>query len=189
MVTLNVQTDLDVANSARGVIVGIGLHVEEPRHAEGQHQIILNQPPAYILVKLHRTKAKQLPGLDAGVIPIACTQKQFRITDSEGKTWTVTRNQVPITAAYAITDYRAQGQTLPYVIIDISTPPTGQITAFNAYVALSRSKGRDTIRLLRDFSYKLFTTHSSEYLRLEDERLDSLDRNTNMQYDRTRESL
>ncbi|KAF9243726.1 hypothetical protein BU15DRAFT_42741, partial [Melanogaster broomeanus] len=39
-----------------------------------------------------------------------------------------------ITAAYACTDYRAQGQTLPAVVIDIGTPPTGELSLFNLYV-------------------------------------------------------
>ncbi|KAF8479933.1 hypothetical protein JB92DRAFT_2572964, partial [Gautieria morchelliformis] len=46
-------------------------------------------------------------------------------------------------------------QTLPSVIVDIATPPTGGLTPFNAYVALSRSSG--------------------EFLRMEDERLEKLD--------------
>ena len=40
---------------------------------------------------------------------------------------TVRRRQSPVTAAYAFTDYRSQGQTLPYVIIDIASPPTGTL--------------------------------------------------------------
>lgn len=34
---------------------------------------------------------------------------------------TVHRKQYPITAAYAFTDYRSQGQTLPYVLIDVTS--------------------------------------------------------------------
>lgn len=40
---------------------------------------------------------------------------------------------------YAFMDYRSQGQTLPHVIINIASPPTGTLTLFNLYVALSRS--------------------------------------------------
>ncbi|KAG1830514.1 hypothetical protein EV424DRAFT_1315396 [Suillus variegatus] len=43
-----------------------------------------------------------------------------------------------MTAAYAFTDYRSQGQTIPYVLVDIATPPTGGLNLFNLYVALSR---------------------------------------------------
>ncbi|KAF8424992.1 hypothetical protein L210DRAFT_797582, partial [Boletus edulis BED1] len=90
----------------------------------------------------------------------------------------ITRRQIPLTAAYAFTDYRSQGQTIEKVIVDIGKPPTGELTPFNAYVALSRSRGRDSIRLLRGFDEKLFTTHPSEHLRREDERLNELDRIT-----------
>ncbi|KAF8483185.1 hypothetical protein JB92DRAFT_3266252, partial [Gautieria morchelliformis] len=83
-----------------------------------------------------------------------------------------------LTAAYAFTDYHSQVQTLPCVIVDIAMPPTGGLTPFNAYVALSRSSGSSTIRLLRDFDDKLFTQHPSKFLRLEDERLEKLDLET-----------
>jgi len=72
-----------------------------------------------------------------------------------------------MTAGYAFTDYKSQGQTIEYVIIDIGKPPTGTLSPFSVYVALSRSRGRDTIRLLRDFDVNLFQNHPSEALRTE----------------------
>lgn len=60
------------------------------------------------------------------------------------------------------------------VIIDLGKLPSGKLTAFNMYVSLSRGRGRSSIRLLRDFDEKLFTTHPSEELRKEDDRLDGL---------------
>ncbi|KAF8507859.1 hypothetical protein JB92DRAFT_2645379, partial [Gautieria morchelliformis] len=118
-----------------------------------------------------------LPGLQAGVVPIVPMQKKFTITVGN-KQRTVTRTQLPITAAYAFTDYRSQGQTIPTVIVDIATPPTGGLTPFNAYVQLSRSSGASSIRLLRDFDDKLVTQHPSEFLRVEDQRLEKLDAET-----------
>ncbi|KAF8587811.1 hypothetical protein K439DRAFT_1337045, partial [Ramaria rubella] len=54
-----------------------------------------------------------------------------------------------LTPAYTLTDYHSQGQTIPNVIVDIATPPTGgRLTLFNLYVLLSRSSGQDTISLL-----------------------------------------
>ncbi|KAG6328454.1 hypothetical protein ID866_10635 [Astraeus odoratus] len=35
-------------------------------------------------------------------------------------------------------DYWAQGQTIPYIIIDIASPQTGVLNLFNLYIALSR---------------------------------------------------
>ncbi|KIK93192.1 hypothetical protein PAXRUDRAFT_145609, partial [Paxillus rubicundulus Ve08.2h10] len=95
------------------------------------------------------------------VIPIKPISKSFRITVQEGKTVTcaMTQKQLPITAAYTCMGYRAQGQTLPAVIIDIRTPPTGGRSLFNLYVALSRSTGPSE-EIQYDF-FKVLKTGSS----------------------------
>ncbi|KAH9943783.1 hypothetical protein B0H21DRAFT_695248 [Amylocystis lapponica] len=47
-----------------------------------------------------------------------------------------------MTAAYAFTDYRSQGQMIPYVLVDIATPPApANLSLFSLYVALSQSSG------------------------------------------------
>ena len=57
---------------------------------------------------------------------------------------------------------------------DIGEPPSGNILPFSIYVALSRGRGQDTIRLLRGFddNLKLFMQHPSEDLRKEMLRLE-----------------
>jgi hypothetical protein len=177
MVTWNVHTELDVANGSRGIVMGIGLHPEEGRLENDVCVWKLTHPPSYVLVKLLRTKIGQLQGLPPQVIPITPITKKFNITIG-GSSMVVSRTQLPITAAYAFTDYRAQGQTIAPVIVDIGRPPTGTITPFNVYVALSRAKGRDSIRLLRDFDERLLQQHPNEHLRVEDERLKKLDEET-----------
>lgn len=67
----------------------------------------------------------------------------------------VKRLRYPMTCAYAFTD--------------------GGLNLFNLYVALSRSSGRETIRLLRDFDEKMFLTCHSIDLLAEDDRLALLD--------------
>ncbi|KAF8516495.1 hypothetical protein JB92DRAFT_2252791 [Gautieria morchelliformis] len=147
MVTFNVKTELDIANGVRGEVTHIVLDEREPPVRQEEAKIQLKHPPAYVLVKLHRKKAGQLPRLQAGVVPIVPMQKKFTITVGN-KQRTVTRTQLPITAAYTFTDYRSQGQTIPTVIVDIATPPTGGLTPFNAYVQLSHSSDASSIRLL-----------------------------------------
>ena len=57
------------------------------------------------------------------------------------------------------------------VFVDIRKPPPPvNMDTFGAYVAVSRSKGRETIRFLGDFEDRLFTSHPSDDLRQEDER-------------------
>ena len=187
MVTENVETDLDITNGARGEIVGIVLHQDKPDR--GQNPIVkLKYLPTYLLIKLTHTRASTLEGLDKGVIPVepASTTYHVRITTKEGKTGTRTmrRRQFPVAAAYSFTDYRSQGQTIPYVIVDIAPPPTGTLNLFNLYVALSRSSGRETIRLLRDIDDKMFNRSHDPALIEEDERLERLDRQTKEAYDR-----
>ncbi|KAI0049248.1 hypothetical protein FA95DRAFT_1489493 [Auriscalpium vulgare] len=183
MVTLNVQTDLDIANGVRGIIYAIILSEDEPEHTSSR-RVTLQYPPAYILVKLDRTRVPKLHGLPEHVVPIVPAQKTFQITlpdrrTGKTRTSTVQRRQLPVTAAYAFTDYRSQGQTIPYVIVDIASPPVGSdLSLFNIYVALSRSSGRDTIRLLRDFNEQLFFQAQDQYLTLEDERLRQLNGET-----------
>ena len=180
MVTLNILTDMDVANGVRGVIEGIVLDERERVMTVTEtNSIRLRYPPRYVLVKLNRTKAPSLENLPQNVIPIVPVKKTFTITRN-GTKMTVTRYELPLTLAYAFTDYRSQGQTLEPVIVDIGPPPYGRLTPFNVYVALSRGTGRDNIRLLREFDETLLQHHPSEYLRLEDERLDSLNESTKL---------
>lgn len=181
MVTQNVKMDLNITNGARGTIVKIVLHPDEPA-IDDKSLVTLKYLPAYILVKLNRTRASQLQGLEDSVIPVEITMKYFQIklTTSEGKEIkrTVQRRQFPMTAAYAFTDYRSQGQTIPYVLVDIATPPTGGLNLFNLYVALSRSSGRSTIHLLCDFDEGLFKKCHCLELLVEDDRLKELDEQT-----------
>ncbi|THH14182.1 hypothetical protein EW146_g6117 [Bondarzewia mesenterica] len=187
MVTLNVDTDLDIANGARGEIVEIILDDEEPKPPAGVEEIRLAKLPAYILVKLDRTRAKSLDGLPDGVIPVVPAEKTFQVSlpiqnqahSSRNQRMSVKRRQFPLTAAYSFTDYRSQGQTISYVIVDIASPPTGsKLTLFNIYVALSRSSGRDSIRLLREFDERLLTQSIDEALQMSDAWLSERDRLT-----------
>ena len=186
MVTTNIETDLDITNGARGVIVDVVLNPGEIYSKEAE-EVATAKLPLYLLVKLDWTRTTPLEGLQEAVIPVEpMTQTlQIQLAGKDGKTIrrTVKRRQFPVTPAYAFTDYRAQGQTIPYVIVDIATPPTGGLNLFNLYVALSRSSGRSSIRLLRDFDSKVFQAAHSADLLAEDDRLKALDAETQKQWE------
>ena len=67
---LQVTTDLDITNGAQGEIVDIVLHPDEPPFSRDAAVVTLKHLPAVILVKLHRTCASGLDGLDDAVVPI-----------------------------------------------------------------------------------------------------------------------
>jgi len=113
-----------------------------------------------ILFKPDKGTKLTFQGLPPGVIPLTPSLANFSIKDRTGKSFKIVRRQYAMTAGYAFTDYKSQGQT------------------FSVYVALSRSRGRDTIRLLRDFDVNLFQNHPSEALRTEMKRLEELNEAT-----------
>ena len=108
MVTTNVETDLDITNGARGTIMDIILHPDESYSEEGR-DIVLKNIPLYLLVKLERTRATPLKGLDEAVIPVELATKsmQVQVVENDGNQprRTVKWRQFPVTAAYAFMDY------------------------------------------------------------------------------------
>ena len=122
MVTDNVETDLDITNGARGEIVGITLHPDEPPVDKNEAIVKFHYLPVYILVKLSRTRATRLEKLpvEEGVVPIEPISTSYRVRFSTKKGQqhqrTIKRRQLPVTAAYNFTDYRSQGQTIPYIM-------------------------------------------------------------------------
>ena len=112
VVTQNVVTDLDITNGARGTIVDIWLHPDEPPICDLQLKVELKYLPPCVLVKLDHTRTSQLTGLEECVIPVEPATQPYRISyqSSEGNalTRTVRRRQFPMTEAYAFTDYRSR---------------------------------------------------------------------------------
>jgi hypothetical protein len=180
MVLLNIDMDADLANRSRGVIKDIILDPCKLTCTDEGMEVCLSYPPAVILFKPLYGRKNTIPGLPHGVIPIFPSWKSFSLTSF--KKTVVDREQFALTGGYAFTDYKAQGQTLESVVIDIGKPPSRRLSAFNVYVALSRGQGRSTIQLLQDFDEKLFTKHPSSELEKEDGRLDKLAKATHKRF-------
>ena len=138
MVTLNLSTDKDLANGTRGTIEEIILDPREDcTEPDEDGAIHLMYPPALILFKPDVEVTYQFDGLRKGLLPICPSERGFTITDAKGHTFRVHRRQLATTAAYAFTDFKSQGQTILVLFIDITPPPGGTLSNFNAYVALS----------------------------------------------------
>jgi hypothetical protein len=184
MVVLNIATEADLANGTRGTVQGIVLDPREghtPPNEDGH--VHLQYPPSVIYFRPDIRTDTVFEGVPEGIIPISPSMLRFSI-DVEGRKVKLERRQLGIVPAYAFTDYKSQGQTMEYVIVDISKPPTGSLSPFSVYVALSRSRGRNTIRILRDFDPSLLMHHPSEDLRKDMERIERLDEQTRESYER-----
>lgn len=164
MVTMNIATEADLAKGSRGKIVDIVLDARDDGACEDERGLtILQFPPALIIFQPTVSSHNTFEGLGAGQIPVFPSEGGFNIEDSRGMVSQIVQRQYTLTAAYTFTDYKSQGQTLEHILVNLAKPPTGGLTPFNAYVALSRSQGWATICLLKPFKSKLFTQHPSEH--------------------------
>ena len=80
LVTNNIESDLDVTNGARGEIVNIILHPDEPPISANEPIVHLKYLPSYLLVKLSCTWASRLAGLEDVVIPVEVETSSMRIS-------------------------------------------------------------------------------------------------------------
>ncbi|KAL4064181.1 hypothetical protein V8B97DRAFT_1323496 [Scleroderma yunnanense] len=91
-------------------------------------EVILTFLPLFILVKLNRMRLSALEGLDEAVILVEPSTKfmQTHVRDDTGheQKQSVKQRQFAIMAACAFTDHCSQGQTLQYVVVNITSPPT-----------------------------------------------------------------
>ena len=79
-VTNNIETDLDVTNSAQGEIVNIILHPDEPPISANEPIVHLKYLPSHLLVKLSHTQASQLAGLEDTVILVGVETSSMKIS-------------------------------------------------------------------------------------------------------------
>lgn len=161
-VTLRHPREKRLSRGAKGIIEEIVLHPSDHARLEDSTGIVvLRHLPLVIKFRLDKPPRVTLPGLPVGVLPIVPSDVSFTIPAMNGgqqKTVTVHRQQYALVPAFGSTDYKAQGQTLANIVADLGKPGFGSLSQFNAYVALSRSHGRATIRLLREFDVTLSTS-------------------------------
>ncbi|KAG2092764.1 hypothetical protein BD769DRAFT_1322792, partial [Suillus cothurnatus] len=113
-----------------------------------------------------------LPDLSLHHVPLSPSVCKFSIGTTPSTR--ITQQQLAIMPAYAFTDFKAHGQTINYVLVDIRRTTCFALSLFNAYVALLRSHSNDCNQLLRDFDNKLFLQHPSEDLDIEEARIEQL---------------
>ena len=94
--------------------------------------------PQYMLIRIHSQNEEDIhiPGLSVNVVPI--WSESFRYSVGHGR-WARIK-QFPVTLAYAITDFKCQGQTYEWLRVDIKRPHTGAASVMSPYVQLSRGQ-------------------------------------------------
>lgn len=120
-------------------------------------------PPEYMLVQVADSSVS-IPDLPSSVVPIHPVQftRYFKSKHS------VVFRQFPVTLAFAITDYKCQGETYSEgMIVDIKKPSFGSCSAAAPYVQLSRAQRLDRFSIMRPFDPDELRTPLSQSLREE----------------------
>lgn len=189
VITENVCPKYHLVNGARGVITDIVLDPQDSGLNATGSVVSPTHLPLFVVVRLNdvRRELRSVPmfeGLGIREVPVFPVERQMRILEPVGPnrpsaSRTVVRRQIPLIPAYGLTDYRSQGQTIDKLLLDLKSPPgTHSLSPFNLYVALSRSHGRDDIRILREFEDAPFRSQPDPDLVAEDKRLEYLDEQT-----------
>ena len=111
-------------------------------------------PPEYMLVKVDDRLNVSIPGLPPSVVPIAPVLFTYKVSSDKY----VQLFQFPVTLAYAITDFKCQGQTFNWVLCDIEKPRAGPSPATSAYVQLSRVRSLQCVSIMRPFNVDELST-------------------------------
>ena len=100
-----------------------------------------------------------LPGLPPSVVGIE--PELLTYNGLHRKTFTYL--QFPVTIAYAITDYKCQGQTFTWVIVNLKKP-SNPSPASSPYVQLSQAKTRARLSILHPFNPAELQSDLSKHL-------------------------
>eukprot|EP00439_Symbiodinium_sp_Y106_P030087 s8362_g3.t1 len=127
--------------------------------------VVWNELPKAVLVEFPGAMF-QLPGLAKGVYPIT-PQRRIWFLDEGRKhpCLAVTRKQLPLLPAFAMTAHQAQGQTLETgVIADLNYKAISG--ALTAYIAMTRVRHRKDLLILHAFEAELFQQGDQSFRKL-----------------------
>ena len=120
------------------------------------------------IVEIPGSDGVEVPHLPRHHFPIMPDTTELKFEHGKShKRCTIRRKQVPIEPGFAVTVYKAQGQTMNRVIVDL----TGCTGTEPPYVMVSRATSLDGLVVLRDFDARQITKRRSEDLRKEFRRL------------------
>jgi hypothetical protein len=161
----NLSTDLGITNGAQGVVRKIFTEVCPVGLIYA----------TCVLVEFAHSKV-QLTDLPLGYYPIVPSTWAFTtvLHDHGGQPEKIriTRHQLPIQPAFAITGHSAQGKTLPRVLVNLHEG------GFAAYVAASRARGRSGLCITQPVTLAQLNKRIPHDLAFECRRFEALEHNT-----------
>lgn len=169
MITQNYDVEDGAVNGSRGILRRIRYRTDQ----DGRRHAIS------CVVEVEDYSGDPLPHLPKQFVPCLQDSVEINFTHPHStKRCKIHRTQIPLAPAFAITAHKAQGQTLPYVVIDLESSRSCEA----AYVMVSRAKSLKGLIVLRPFARKRISSHMNQQLRQELDRLEMLDLETATRY-------
>ena len=194
LVTANIAVELNMANGSKVVIREVVPHPEDHegwRRIHTDRIVRLSRPPIAVWVESMSGPSLEEPlNLHPDLhscgkwFPIMPTKQSIAIPKEYGPT-SSTRNkstferiQIPLTCAFAMSDFRVQGNGLKKAIFDLKKPPSGRLLAANIYVMLSRVSNWEDLAILRPFEDSVLSGHADEELTAYEQYLSDMNQQT-----------
>ena len=162
-----------MANESQGILRQIVYDEDSIDYASSRRKVVvLKKPPKYGVVELlGRTPGAyvNLPPNHVPVYPVkaTCVYTIWR-RDGTKIQHSFQRFQLPLTPAYAFTDYKCQRQTFQNAIVDLAEG----MTSTGMYVMLFRVRSLEDLLILRPFKESLLDMKIPPALREELRRLE-----------------
>ena len=141
-------------------------------------------PPKCILLEQDSTTNAIFPEMGSKATPIFCSSGPVKIGNMS-----VTRYQVPVTPAWAITEYKVQGSTYEAVTLDLHRQSTSSKDGSShkrycsVYVQLTRVPSLQGLSLLQPVTLADLSGKPDKLLVVEDQRIAQLAMSTEMEWE------
>jgi hypothetical protein len=114
MILANVNSSVGLVNGCRGIATGVILEPDAEFFALDDIHILCAKPPRCVLFKRVSEHKTSFEHLDEGIIPVFPIERSLTINS-----YSIRRKQVPMCAAFSLTDYKVQGQAFTKAILDL----------------------------------------------------------------------
>jgi hypothetical protein len=146
--------------------------------------VLCTLPPKCVLFEQDSTTDAMFPEMGSTATPIFCLSGSVKIGNMS-----VTRHQVPVALAWAITDYKVQGSTYDAVTLDLHRPNISSKDGSShkrycsCYVQLTRVRSLQDLFLLQPVTLKDLNGKPDKLLRVEDQRIAQLAASTEIAWE------
>ena len=168
----NSHTSQGITNGSYATLVEIQLdHRDKDTQPDPNGFVHLKFIPPQLLVKLRDSHPDRLSlhEFETNVIPIV--PKEVRIQLKLGTTSrSFKTRQLPLAPAYAVTNYRVQGETCDIVLADLRPPFGAPVDPADGYVQISRATKLEKLFILRPFPITALQKPPSPALLVDEQR-------------------